>query len=82
LLGLFLGRRVSMRGFIVSDFAGKWGLAMRQMGEWVRSGVIKYKEDIVDGIESAPRAFIGLLRGENFGKLQVRLGPEPTKKRQ
>jgi NADPH-dependent curcumin reductase len=82
LLGLFVGRRVSMRGFIVSDFAGKWGLAMRQMGEWVRSGVIKYKEDIVDGIESAPRAFIGLLRGENFGKLQVRLGPEPTKKRQ
>ena len=78
LLGLFVGRRVNMRGFIVSDFAGKWAPAMRQMGEWVRSGAIKYKEDIVEGIENAPRAFIGLLRGENFGKLQVRVGPEPA----
>ena len=77
LLGLFVGRRVNLRGFIVSDFAGKWGPAMRQMGEWVRAGIIKYKEDIVEGIEKAPRAFIGLLRGENFGKLQVKLGPEP-----
>ena len=51
--------------------------ALRQMGEWVRSGRIKYKEDIVEGIDKAPRAFIGLLRGENFGKLQVKLGPEP-----
>jgi NADPH-dependent curcumin reductase CurA len=77
LLGLFVGRRVAMRGFIVSDFAAKWGVAMRRMGEWVRSGAIKYKEDIVEGIEQAPRAFIGLLRGDNFGKLQVKLGPEP-----
>ena len=74
LLGLFVGRRVSMRGFIVSDFASKYGPAMRQMGEWIRSGRIKYKEDIVEGIDKAPRAFIGLLRGENFGKLQVKLG--------
>ena len=79
LLGLFVGRRVNMRGFIVSDFAAKYGPALRQMGEWVRSGRIKYKEDIVEGIENAPRAFIGLLRGENFGKLQVKLGPEPGK---
>jgi hypothetical protein len=79
LLGLFVGRRVNMRGFIVTDFAAKWGPALRQMGEWVRSGRIKYKEDIVEGIENAPRAFIGLLRGENFGKLQVKLGPEPGK---
>jgi NADPH-dependent curcumin reductase CurA len=77
LLGLFVGRRVNMRGFIVSDFAGKWAPAMRQMGEWIRSGRIKYKEDIVEGLDKAPRAFIGLLRGENFGKLQVKLGPEP-----
>jgi NADPH-dependent curcumin reductase CurA len=79
LLGLFVGRRVNMRGFIVWDFNGKYPPAMRQMGEWVRSGRIKYKEDIVEGIENAPRAFIGLLRGENFGKLQVRLGPDPTR---
>ena len=78
LLGLFVGRRVNMRGFIVSDFAGKTAPAMRQMGDWVRSGRLKYKEDIVEGIAQAPRAFIGLLRGENFGKLQVKLGPEPV----
>ena len=72
LLGLFVGRRVNMRGFIVTDFTSKYAPAMRQMGEWVRSGRIKYKEDIVEGLEKAPRAFIGLLRGENFGKLQVK----------
>ena len=80
LLGLFVGRRVSMRGFIVSDFANKFAPAMRQMGEWVRSGRIKYKEDIIEGIEKAPRAFIGLLRGENFGKLQVKLGADPERR--
>jgi len=77
LLGLFVGRRVNMRGFIVSDFAGKAAPAMRQMGEWVRSGRLKYKEDIIEGLDKAPRAFIGLLRGENFGKLQVKLGSDP-----
>ena len=77
LLGLFVGRRVNMRGFIVTDFTSKYAPAMRQMGEWVRSGRIKYKEDIVEGLEKAPRAFIGLLRGENFGKLQVKVGREP-----
>ena len=77
LLGTFVGKRVTMRGFIVWDFNGKYGPAMRQMGEWVRMGRIKYKEDIVEGIENAPRAFVGLLRGDNFGKLQVKLGPDP-----
>jgi len=80
LLGLFVGRRVSMRGFIVSGFANKLAPAMRQLGEWVRSGRIKYKEDIIEGIEKAPRAFIGLLRGENFGKLQVKLGADPERR--
>jgi len=77
LLGTFVGRRVSMRGFIVWDFNGKYGPALRQMGEWVRSGRIKFKEDIVEGLDKAPRAFIGMLRGENFGKMQVKLGPDP-----
>ena len=77
LLGTFVGKRVTVRGFIVWDFNGKYGPALRQMGEWVRSGRVKYKEDIVEGIEKAPRAFIGLLRGDNFGKLQVKLGPDP-----
>ena len=77
LFGAFVGKRVTMRGFIVWDFNGKYEPARRQMGEWVRSGRVKYKEDIVEGIENAPRAFVGLLRGDNFGKLQVKLGPDP-----
>jgi hypothetical protein len=43
------------------------------MSEWVRQGKIKYREDIVDGLENAPQAFIGMLRGNNFGKLVVRI---------
>jgi NADPH-dependent curcumin reductase len=77
LLGTFVGKRVTMRGFIVWDFNAKYGPALRRMSEWVRSGRLKYKEDIVQGLENAPRAFAGLLRGENFGKLQVKVGPEP-----
>ncbi len=75
----FVGKRATARGFIVWDFNMRYGPALRQMSEWVRSGRIKYKEDIVDGgIEKAPAAFIGLLKGENFGKLQVKLSPDPT----
>lgn len=77
LMGSFVGKRVAMRGFIVSDFADRYGPARRQIAEWIRTGRIKYREDIVEGIEKAPRAFIGLLRGENFGKLLVKLGAEP-----
>ena len=73
LFGTFVGKRVNMRGFIVTDFAQHYGPAMRQIGEWIRSGKLKYREDIVDGIDKAPRAFIGLLRGENFGKLLVKM---------
>ena len=77
LMGTFVGKRVTARGFIVWDFNSKYGPALRQMGEWVRSGRVKFREDIVEGIDKAPRAFIGLLRGENFGKMQVKLGPDP-----
>ena len=77
LLWPMVGRRVRMQGFIVSDFAPRFEPARQAMGELVRSGKLKFKEDIVAGIENAPRSFIGLLRGENFGKLQVKLGPEP-----
>ena len=77
LLWPMVGRRVRMQGFIVSDFAPRFEPARQAMGELVRTGKLKFREDIVNGIENAPRAFIGLLRGENFGKLQVKLGPEP-----
>jgi NADPH-dependent curcumin reductase CurA len=78
-MGTFVGNRVTARGFIVWDFNMRYGPALRQMGEWVRSGRIKYKEDIVEGgIEKAPAAFIGLLKGENFGKLQVKVSDPPA----
>lgn len=75
---IMVGRRVTQRGFIVSDFAPRFEPARRIMGELVTSGRLRFREDIVDGLENAPRAFIGLLRGENFGKLQVRLAAEPA----
>ena len=67
-----------MRGFIVSDFAQKYEPARALMGDMVRTGKLKFREDIVHGIENAPRAFIGLLRGDNFGKLQIKVGDEPA----
>ena len=57
-----------------TDFADRYGPARRQMGEWVRAGRLKYREDVVEGLEMAPRAFIGMLRGENFGKMLVKVG--------
>jgi NADPH-dependent curcumin reductase CurA len=47
------------------------------MGPWVQDGSVQYRETVVDGIAAAPRAFIGLLEGENVGKMLVRVGPEP-----
>jgi NADPH-dependent curcumin reductase CurA len=73
LLGTFVGKRVTLRGFIVFDFVERYPIAMRQMGEWIKAGKIKYREDIVEGIDKAPRAFIGMLRGENFGKMLVKM---------
>ena len=73
LLGTFVGKRVTLRGFIVFDFVERYPTAMRQMSEWIRAGKIKYREDIVEGIDKAPRAFIGMLRGENFGKMLVKM---------
>ncbi len=74
-----LSKRLTFRGFIVSDFAAQHGDFLRDVGAWLTEGRIKYREDFVDGLENAPRAFLGLLRGENFGKLVVRVSPDPTR---
>ena len=71
-----LTKRLTIRGFIVTDFAARHGDFLRDMSGWVREGRIKYREDVVDGLDNAPRALIGLLRGENFGKLLVRVAAE------
>jgi NADPH-dependent curcumin reductase CurA len=68
-----LTKRLNLRGFIVSDFAARQDDFLRDVSAWVREGRIKYREDVVEGIERAPRALIGLLRGENFGKMLVRI---------
>ena len=73
LMRAILTKRLTFRGFIVSDFSARYGNFMRDVSAWVREGRIKYREDVVEGLENAPRALIGLLRGENFGKLLVRV---------
>ena len=62
-----------MQGFLVYDFERRHEIARRRLAGWMRDGRLKYKEDIVDGFEHAPTAFAGLLRGDNFGKLIVRV---------
>ena len=79
LMGLVLTRRLKIRGFIVWDHAHLQTDFVRDVGGWIRSGELKYREDVVEGIENAVRAFQGLLRGENFGKLLVRVSDDPTR---
>ena len=67
-----LTKRITFRGFIVSDYATQAGECFREMSGWLREGRLKYREDVVDGLENAPGAFIGLLEGRNFGKLLIR----------
>jgi NADPH-dependent curcumin reductase CurA len=68
-----LRKRLAIRGFIVRDFADKAADFRRDVAQWIRDGKLKYREDVVEGLEKAPEAFLGLLKGENFGKLVVKL---------
>src|SRR6478736_5685622 len=71
-----LTKRLTIRGFIVSDFAARHGDFLRDMSQWVREGNVKHKEFVTEGLDSAPAAFMGLLKGANFGKQLVRVGPD------
>ncbi|WP_315776833.1 MULTISPECIES: NADP-dependent oxidoreductase [unclassified Bradyrhizobium] len=71
-----LTKRLTIRGFIVSDFASRHGDFLKDMSAWVRDGKVKYKEFVTEGLENAPSAFMGLLKGANFGKQLVRVGPD------
>jgi hypothetical protein len=73
LMRTILTKRLTLRGFLVSDYGDQEPAFLREMSQWVREGKIKYREDVVDGLEAAPEALIGLLRGKNFGKLLVRV---------
>ena len=68
-----LVKRLRLQGFIVTDYASQEQDFLRDMGRWLAAGQMKYREHVVDGLESAVPAFIGLLEGRNFGKLLVKL---------
>ncbi len=74
LLGTILRKRMTVRGFIVfDDFGHLYPNFAKQMGDWVAQGKVQYREEMISGLEHAPSAFAGLLRGEAFGKRVVKL---------
>ncbi|WP_299768009.1 NADP-dependent oxidoreductase [uncultured Tateyamaria sp.] len=75
--GVVVVKRLRMEGFIVMDFARDDAKATRALQAWVQQGKIKVTEDIVEGLENAPKALIGLLNGDNTGKRMVRVGADP-----
>jgi len=75
LMGQILRKKIKVQGFIIfDDFGHLYPEFAAEMGAWVEAGKIKYREEIIDGLEKAPKAFIGLLKGENFGKRVIRVG--------
>jgi NADPH-dependent curcumin reductase CurA len=70
---LILISRMKVQGFIVSEHMEIWPEALRELGGLVASGALKYRESVAQGLEAAPEAFIGLLKGRNFGKQVVKL---------
>jgi NADPH-dependent curcumin reductase CurA len=68
-----VGSRIKLQGFIISDHFDVWPEALTQLAQWVKEGKIKYRETITQGLENAPAAFIGLFRGENFGKQIIKI---------
>ncbi len=75
-----LAKRLTFRGFLVFDYGSQFGEFITDMSGWLRDGRVKYREDITDGLENAPRELVGLLKGENFGKKIIRVSPDPTKR--
>jgi NADPH-dependent curcumin reductase CurA len=70
---LILTNRMKVQGFIISEHMELWPQALQELGAGVASGKLKYRETVAEGIDSAPEAFIGLLKGRNFGKQLVKL---------
>ncbi len=75
LMGQILRKKIKLQGFIIfDDFGHLYPEFAKEMGAWVEEGRIKYREEIIEGLENAPQAFAGLLKGENFGKRVIRVG--------
>lgn len=73
---MVVGLSLTMRGFIVSNHFDMMPDFMRDMAAWIKAGKMTWRETIADGLGKAPEAFIGLFKGENFGKMLVRVGPD------
>ena len=71
-------KRLRIQGYIISDHYDRFREFHERAGDWVRNGRLRYRETVIDGIENAPRAFLGLFRGENIGKMLVKVGPDPS----
>jgi len=77
LMGQILRKQLTVRGFIIfNTFGHLYPEFSEAMGGWLKDGRIKYREEMIDGLENAPSAFVGLLKGENFGKRVIRVGPD------
>lgn len=75
--GIILKKRIRMQGFIIfDDYAHHYGEFVRQMSQWLEEGKIKYREQLIDGFEKAPEAFIGMLAGKNFGKVVIQIAKQ------
>jgi len=72
-VGSVLVNRIKLQGFIVSEHMERWPVALQELGQGVATGRIKYRETVAQGLENAPKAFIGLLKGANLGKQLVKL---------
>lgn len=77
-LNLAVGKRLLLKGFIISDHFDRFPQFYADMETWIAQGKIKWRETIVEGIENAPRAFIDLFKGQNIGKMLVKIGPDPA----
>ncbi|MBV7300186.1 NADP-dependent oxidoreductase [Enterovibrio paralichthyis] len=74
LMGTLLVKRIKMQGFIIfDDYGHRYDEFATDMSKWLAEGKIQYKEQVVDGLENAPQAFMGLLEGKNFGKLVIKV---------
>ena len=73
LLGQILVKQVAVEGFIVMRFQNRWPEGIAQMAQWIKEGKLKYREEIVEGFDNTVRAFIGMLKGDNTGKMLVKV---------
>ncbi len=80
LMQSILTKSITVRGFIQNEFVkAHYKDFQRDVAGWIADGSLQYKEDVVDGLENAPEAFFGLLKGKSFGKLLVKVGDDPTR---